>query len=289
MSTDLEKRIHICIDEYISTLKNDICLKIREYMIDEESSEKCNPNQMQTQSSSSLSSYDDIMEYIHSYEKLSIHKNIMAVKIGMVAPENRCITIRPSNNIQCNRRRKMGSNFCASHICMETEKCRNDLDSVNKNSIELETSNFVEAEKDNGEENANEIEKGKGETEKNVLGKKKSIKKVSKKKIDKKMTDISFKNNERKMKGDGDGGEGGEGEGEGEEGEEGGGGGEDRYEKQVINVVSVDIQGIIYYIDKFNNVYITEDILEKKENPRILTKATRCGNTYTIGDIITLP
>jgi hypothetical protein len=39
----------------------------------------------------------------------------------------------------------------------------------------------------------------------------------------------------------------------------------------------VDIKGIIYFIDHLKNVYKTEDILEEKENPRIIAKAT-CEN-----------
>lgn len=40
-----------------------------------------------------------------------------------------------------------------------------------------------------------------------------------------------------------------------------------------INVVATDIMGIVYYIDKFNNVYKTEDILEGKMNPEIIAKS----------------
>lgn len=53
--------------------------------------------------------------------------------------------------------------------------------------------------------------------------------------------------------------------------------------KQKMEISAEDIQGIIYYIDKFHNVYHTEDILEGKENPRIITKATQNpDNTYII-------
>ena len=33
-----------------------------------------------------------------------------------------------------------------------------------------------------------------------------------------------------------------------------------------------DINGILYYIDKFNNIYKTDDIIENKVNPRIIAK-----------------
>jgi len=52
---------------------------------------------------------------------------------------------------------------------------------------------------------------------------------------------------------------------------------------QKMEVSAEDIHGIIYYIDKFNNVYHTEDILEGKENPRIVAKAIKhSDNTYTV-------
>jgi hypothetical protein len=40
-----------------------------------------------------------------------------------------------------------------------------------------------------------------------------------------------------------------------------------------IDVVATNIMGIVYYIDKFNNVYKTEDILEGKVDPAIIAKA----------------
>ena len=53
-----------------------------------------------------------------------------------------------------------------------------------------------------------------------------------------------------------------------------------------MEVSAEDIHGIIYYIDTFNNVYHTEDILEGKENPRIIAKAVRHpNNTFTIPEL----
>jgi len=43
-----------------------------------------------------------------------------------------------------------------------------------------------------------------------------------------------------------------------------------------------DINGIIYYIDNFNNVYKTEDVLSGKENPQIIAKYTRDNNKINI-------
>ena len=55
---------------------------------------------------------------------------------------------------------------------------------------------------------------------------------------------------------------------------------------QRMEVFAEDINGIIYYIDTFNNVYHTEDILEGKENPRIIAKAIRNhDNSFKIPDL----
>ena len=53
-----------------------------------------------------------------------------------------------------------------------------------------------------------------------------------------------------------------------------------------MEVSAEEIHGIIYYIDAHNNVYNTEDILESRENPRIIAKAIKHpDNTYTIPDL----
>lgn len=39
-----------------------------------------------------------------------------------------------------------------------------------------------------------------------------------------------------------------------------------------MEVVAVDIRGIVYYLDKYGNVYNTEDILHGKENPQVIAK-----------------
>jgi hypothetical protein len=48
------------------------------------------------------------------------------------------------------------------------------------------------------------------------------------------------------------------------------------------DVFAEEIKGIVYYIDHNNNVYKTEDILQECENPQIIAKYVRIGNTYTI-------
>ena len=51
---------------------------------------------------------------------------------------------------------------------------------------------------------------------------------------------------------------------------------------QKIEVWAQDIQGIIYYIDKFNNVYQAEDIVVNKVNPKIIAKYIKNGEQYSI-------
>jgi len=52
-----------------------------------------------------------------------------------------------------------------------------------------------------------------------------------------------------------------------------------------LEVVAEEIFGIIYYVDKFNNVYKTEDIMDGKQNPQIIAKYERRGNVLTIPEL----
>lgn len=47
-------------------------------------------------------------------------------------------------------------------------------------------------------------------------------------------------------------------------------------------VFAEEIKGIVYYIDHFQNVYKTEDIMEGKENPKIVAKCVKSESGYTI-------
>jgi hypothetical protein len=49
-----------------------------------------------------------------------------------------------------------------------------------------------------------------------------------------------------------------------------------------VEVWAQDIQGIIYYIDKSNNVYQAEDIVVNKINPKIVAKYVKNGDQYSI-------
>ena len=51
---------------------------------------------------------------------------------------------------------------------------------------------------------------------------------------------------------------------------------------QKIEVWAQDIQGIVYYIDKSNNVYQAEDIIVNKVNPKIIAKYAKNGEHYSI-------
>lgn len=46
-----------------------------------------------------------------------------------------------------------------------------------------------------------------------------------------------------------------------------------------------DIKGIVYYIDKDNNVYDPEDIELNKINPKIIAKYVKKGDTYSIPEL----
>lgn len=57
---------------------------------------------------------------------------------------------------------------------------------------------------------------------------------------------------------------------------------ENNEQKKRIDVVARSISGVIYYIDKYENVYNTADILECKENPSIIAKAKVINGVFTI-------
>jgi len=57
---------------------------------------------------------------------------------------------------------------------------------------------------------------------------------------------------------------------------------ETKINTQKIEVWAQDIQGIIYYIDKGNNVYQAEDIVSNKMNPKIIAKYVKNEENYSI-------
>uniref|UniRef100_A0A6C0KI05 Uncharacterized protein n=1 Tax=viral metagenome TaxID=1070528 RepID=A0A6C0KI05_9ZZZZ len=52
-----------------------------------------------------------------------------------------------------------------------------------------------------------------------------------------------------------------------------------------LEVFAEEVKGIVYYLDKYNNVYNTEDILSEKQNPRIIAKYVKDDNKYTIPEL----
>ena len=57
---------------------------------------------------------------------------------------------------------------------------------------------------------------------------------------------------------------------------------EDIQHNQSVDVFAQEIKGIVYYLDKYNNVYHTEDILKQKEDPKIIAKWEKNGQHYSI-------
>ena len=51
---------------------------------------------------------------------------------------------------------------------------------------------------------------------------------------------------------------------------------------QKVEVYAQDIQGIVYYIDKNNNVYQAEDIISNKVNPKVIAKYVKNCDPYSI-------
>ena len=54
---------------------------------------------------------------------------------------------------------------------------------------------------------------------------------------------------------------------------------------QKLEVIAEEIKGIVYYIDKYNNVYKTEDILAERENPHLIAKCVKNERGYTIPEL----
>jgi hypothetical protein len=52
-----------------------------------------------------------------------------------------------------------------------------------------------------------------------------------------------------------------------------------------IEVFAEEIFGIVYYVDKQNNVYKTEDILEGKQNPQVIAKCLNQSGVLSIPEL----
>ncbi len=60
---------------------------------------------------------------------------------------------------------------------------------------------------------------------------------------------------------------------------------EPKVNTQKVEVWAQDIQGIVYYIDKFNNVYDTADIIKNQVNPKIIAKYVKIGESFSIPEL----
>ena len=52
-----------------------------------------------------------------------------------------------------------------------------------------------------------------------------------------------------------------------------------------LEVFAEEVNGIVYYLDKYKNVYKTEDILVGKENPKIIAQWVKTNDIYTIPEL----
>ena len=60
---------------------------------------------------------------------------------------------------------------------------------------------------------------------------------------------------------------------------------DEKVNTQKVEVWAQDIQGIVYYIDKFNNVYDTTDIIKNQMNPKIIAKYVVTNEIYSIPEL----
>jgi hypothetical protein len=57
-------------------------------------------------------------------------------------------------------------------------------------------------------------------------------------------------------------------------------------QNQKMNVFAEEIHGIVYFLDKFGNVYSTEDIMKNDTNPRIIAKYSQTNEgKYSIPEL----
>ena len=59
---------------------------------------------------------------------------------------------------------------------------------------------------------------------------------------------------------------------------------ENKQTTQKIEVWAQEILGIVYYIDKFGNVYQAEDIVNNKINPKVIAQYVKNGDVFSIPD-----
>lgn len=50
-------------------------------------------------------------------------------------------------------------------------------------------------------------------------------------------------------------------------------------------VIAQDINGIVYYLDKYGNIFSTEDVLNGTPNPKVVGKYKKENNNYILDDL----
>ena len=56
---------------------------------------------------------------------------------------------------------------------------------------------------------------------------------------------------------------------------------------KTVEVVAKEMEGIVYYVDEFQNVFRTEDILNEKENPQVVSRYEQLpGGRYIFRDVL---
>jgi hypothetical protein len=51
---------------------------------------------------------------------------------------------------------------------------------------------------------------------------------------------------------------------------------------RIIVLYTQDINGIIYHLDEYFNIYNTEDVINDKQNPTIIGRVSKVNDTYTL-------
>ena len=95
----MERRINTLLETYIGELKTNICERIKNARMDNNSD------------------VSELLQYVYDYDRLCFTKDdfIKRKRIKNAIPiTNRCGAMR-ANNEQCTRRRKDGSEFCGTH------------------------------------------------------------------------------------------------------------------------------------------------------------------------------
>lgn len=96
----MEKKINKRIETYISAFKDELCGKVNDLDVENESSK------------------NQLIKYIYEYERLTLEKDdfVKRKRVKNVVPFfDRCCAKR-ANGEQCTRRKKEGDGYCGTHL-----------------------------------------------------------------------------------------------------------------------------------------------------------------------------